>query len=105
MANSIGIQDAARKRRFGSQRPGAWAGSIVETSKEGVFVTVSQEKWDKCKRYIRDIVEELNRTQQLNHKELERMRVFLIRDTDLPSHGTISQRYPSNTGNVEAQQR
>jgi hypothetical protein len=78
VANSLGIQDAARKRRFGSQRPGAWAGSVVETSHEGVFVTVSQEKWDKCKRYIGDIIEELNRTQQLNHKELEKKRGFLI---------------------------
>ena len=78
VANSLGIQDAARKRRFGSQRPGAWAGSVVETSQEGVFVTVSQEKWDKCKRYIGDIVGELNRTQQLNHKELEKKRGFLI---------------------------
>jgi hypothetical protein len=78
VANSLGIQDAARKRRFGSQRPGAWAGSVVETSQEGVFVTVSQEKWDKCKRYIGDIVEEMNRTQQLNHKELEKKRGFLI---------------------------
>jgi hypothetical protein len=68
IANTLGIQDAARKRRFSSRKPGAWAGSVVETSDDGVFVTVSQEKWDKCKRYIGDIVEELNRTQQLNHK-------------------------------------
>jgi hypothetical protein len=78
VANSLGIQDAARKRRFGSKKPGAWAGSVVETSDDGVFVTVSQEKWDKCKRYIGDIVEELSRTQQLNHKELERKQGFLI---------------------------
>ena len=78
VANSLGIQDAARKRRFGCQRPGAWAGSVVETSKEGVFDTVSQEKWDKCTRCIGDIVGELNCTQQLNHKELEKKRGFLI---------------------------
>jgi hypothetical protein len=78
VANSLGIQDAARKRRFASKTPGAWAGSVVETSEEGVFVTVSQEKWDKCKRYIGDIVEELNRSQKLNHKELEKKRGFLI---------------------------
>ena len=93
MANSLGIQDAARKRRFGSQRPGAWAGLVVETSKEGVYVTVSREKWDKCKRYIGDIVGKLNRTQQLNHKELEKKRGFLI-----PGHGALSQRHPSNSG-------
>jgi hypothetical protein len=78
IANSLGIQDAARKRRFSSRKPGAWAGSVVETSDEGVFVTVSQEKWDKCNRYIGDIIEELSKTQQLNHKELEKKRGFLI---------------------------
>ena len=78
VANSLGIQDAARKRRFSSRKPGAWAGSVVETTDKGVFVTVSQEKWDKCKRYIGDIIEELGRTQQLNHKELEKKRGFLI---------------------------
>jgi hypothetical protein len=43
-----------------------------------VFVTVSQEKWDKCKRYIGDIIEEMNCTHQLNHKELEKKRGFFI---------------------------
>jgi hypothetical protein len=32
IANSLGIQEAARKRRWGSRRPGAWAGSIVEST-------------------------------------------------------------------------
>jgi hypothetical protein len=41
-------------------------------------VTVSQEKWDKTKRYIGDIVEELTRTKMLDHKDLERKRRFLI---------------------------
>jgi hypothetical protein len=48
--NSFGIQEAARKRRWPSRKPGAWAGSIVETTVEGVFIRVSDEKWDKCRR-------------------------------------------------------
>jgi hypothetical protein len=43
----LGVQDAPRKRRWGSRRPGAWAGSIVEATNDGVYVTVSQEKWEK----------------------------------------------------------
>jgi hypothetical protein len=78
IVNDLGVQDAPRKRRFGAQEAGAWAGSVVETDSQGVYVTVSQEKWDKSKRYIGDIVEELSRTNQLNHKELERKRGFLI---------------------------
>jgi hypothetical protein len=37
----LGIQDAPRKRCWGSRRPGAWAGSIVEATNDGVYVTVS----------------------------------------------------------------
>jgi hypothetical protein len=44
IVNSLGIQEAARKQRWGSRRPGAWAGSIVEATDAGVYVTVSQEK-------------------------------------------------------------
>jgi hypothetical protein len=78
VVNHLGVQDAPRKRRFGKQKGGAWAGSIVETDGRGVYVTVSQEKWDKTKRYIGDIVEELTRTKMLGHKDLERKRGFLI---------------------------
>jgi hypothetical protein len=59
IANSLGIQDAPRKARCGLRKLGAWAGSVVETNDDGVFVTVSQEKWDKCKRYIGDIIEDM----------------------------------------------
>ena len=59
-----------RKRRFGEQEAGAWAGSIVETDGQGEYVTVFQERWDKFERYIGDILEELSRTSELNHKEL-----------------------------------
>jgi hypothetical protein len=48
----LGIQDAPRKRRWALRRPRAWAGSIVETRDDGVFVTVSDEKWEKSQRYI-----------------------------------------------------
>jgi hypothetical protein len=39
----LGNQDAARKRRGVSQRPGAWAGGIV---------LLSQEKWDHVKLFL-----------------------------------------------------
>jgi hypothetical protein len=34
----LGIQDAPRKRRDSVQRPGAWAGSVIQTGKDGTFV-------------------------------------------------------------------
>jgi hypothetical protein len=78
--NSLGIQEAARKRRWPSRKQGAWAGSIVETTEEGVFVTVSQEKWDKCRKYIGEIVGGLvsSGDNTLEFKALERKRGFLI---------------------------
>jgi hypothetical protein len=78
VANGLGVQDAPRKMRFGARDAGAWAGSVVETNDQGVFVTVSQEKWDKSRRYIGDIIEELSRSKELCHKDLERKRGFLI---------------------------
>jgi hypothetical protein len=78
--NSLGIQEAARKRRWGIKRPGAWAGSIIENTEAGVYVMVLQEKWDKCSRYIGEIVGELrqSRDDTLEFKPLERKRVFFI---------------------------
>jgi hypothetical protein len=49
--NLLWIQKAARKQRWPSQKQGAWTGLIVETTEEGVFVTILQEKMDKCTCY------------------------------------------------------
>ena len=49
----FGLQDAARKRRPPSKTPGAWAGVVVGTDKNGdVYKTVSQERWDKTRAHI-----------------------------------------------------
>jgi hypothetical protein len=78
--NGLGIQEASRKRRWGSRNPGAWAGSMVKTTHDSVSVFVSQEKWDKTKAQVGDILEELVRSPDgmLGHKALERKRGFLI---------------------------
>ena len=74
----LGIQDASRKRRPPSQAPGAWAGSVVAVTPEGPGVSVSQEKWDKTRRYISEMLRELEETGELNHKALEKKRGFLV---------------------------
>jgi hypothetical protein len=79
VCNHLGVQDAARKRREASQTPGAWAGSVISTDGKGVFVTVSQEKWDKARTMIEATREELaSNGGCTNHKELERRRGFLL---------------------------
>jgi hypothetical protein len=45
--NSLGIQDAPRKRRDSSQKPGAWSGSAIRVTLDGVCVLASEDKWDK----------------------------------------------------------
>jgi hypothetical protein len=74
----FGIQDAPRKRRDASQKPGAWAGTIIHTENDMVTVLVSQEKWDKTKRWIEWMRTSLENSDELSHKELERCRGFLI---------------------------
>eukprot|EP00980_Cylindrotheca_fusiformis_P024767 scaffold12423_cov140-Cylindrotheca_fusiformis.AAC.1 len=78
--NELDIQEAARKRRWGSRKPGAWAGSIVETMESGVYVMVDQEKWSKSRRYIGEILHELQSSKEgsLDFKALEKKRGFLI---------------------------
>ena len=47
-----GNQDAARKRRPLSQRPGAWAGGVVYTDQSFARKFVVQKKWDKAKNIL-----------------------------------------------------
>jgi hypothetical protein len=74
----LGIQDAARKRRKASQTPGAWAGAVVSTDGEGVYVSVSQEKWDKAKAMIDATAAEAAAAENwLDRKVLKQRRGFL----------------------------
>jgi hypothetical protein len=74
----FGIQDAPRKRRNSSQRPGAWAGSIIHTDQDCVTVLVSEAKWLKTKRWIAWMLKSLEASEMIDFKELERCRGFLI---------------------------
>jgi hypothetical protein len=74
----LGIQDAPRKKRKASQRPGAWAGSVIHTDGGMVTILISDAKWNKTKRIIQNLKEQLANGPELNHKELEKSRGFLI---------------------------
>ena len=77
--NYLGIQEAARKRRWPSRRPGAWAGSVVETTEEEVVVLVSEEKWSKAKMHIGKMVQEVVEGKgYVNFKDMEKRRGFLV---------------------------
>mmetsp|Transcript_21443 Transcript_21443/g.30696 ORF Transcript_21443/g.30696 Transcript_21443/m.30696 type:complete len:502 (+) Transcript_21443:2685-4190(+) len=78
MLNYLGIQDASRKRQAASKSAGVWASSVVFATEMGVGVNCTQEKWDKAKGYLKSVQEELMTMPQLNHKNLERIRGFLL---------------------------
>ena len=52
-----GVQDAARKRTSPSLTPGPWSGTVTHTDNGRVSGMVSQEKWDKAKRLIREMAD------------------------------------------------
>jgi hypothetical protein len=80
----LGIQDAGRKARPCSQKPGAWAGAIVHVVSElGVCVLISTEKWSKLKailgKWSAVLLDNKGREQpKLAHKELLSDRGFLV---------------------------
>ena len=79
----IGMQDAPRKRRPPSKRPGAWAGGVHRISSDVISKSVTQEKWDKARGYARELVDAFlncatGALPTFDHKDLERKRGFLI---------------------------
>ena len=78
----LGLQNAMRKRRPDSQVPGEWTGAIILALEGiGLFVTVSQSKWDKAKRYLEELLETFDSAEDLpsfNRKDLESKVGFLV---------------------------
>jgi hypothetical protein len=76
--NHLGIQDAPRKRRGSSRAPGPWTGTILRTDLDGVFVFVAQDKWDKAKILVDEIIAMVESSpNKLDRKCLEQVRGFL----------------------------
>ena len=80
MCNYLGIQDAARKRRFPSKNPGVWCGAKTASDEAGIYTATTQEKWDKGKRIIGGWLEELETSGDytLLHKPMLSGRGFLV---------------------------
>jgi hypothetical protein len=66
----LGNQDAARKRRAVSQRPGAWAGGVAYSDQNLLRKFISQVKWDKTKQFLAWVWECL----EINGGQLERTK-------------------------------
>jgi hypothetical protein len=86
-ASWLGLQDAARKRRPPSQRPGPWAGGVAYVSKTAVTQAVSIPRWRKTKAAVRWLDREWKTAQAeqasgegdglMFHKPMESIRGFL----------------------------
>mmetsp|Transcript_20683 Transcript_20683/g.30301 ORF Transcript_20683/g.30301 Transcript_20683/m.30301 type:complete len:1268 (-) Transcript_20683:9637-13440(-) len=78
----LGLQDATRKRRPESQRPGEWTGSITVASPGvGLFVTVSTKKWTKAKGHLSWMLSHFTSPSdrpQISLKEMEQRVGFLV---------------------------
>ena len=74
--NFLGMQHAARKLRDMTQKPGPWAGSVVNTE-DGVFILTSQEKWDKTRRILKELEAQVKEG-KINTVDLLSWRGFLI---------------------------
>ena len=79
LCNYFGVQDAARKRRFPSMRPGVWCGAKTSADGTGLYTSTTQEKWDKGKGLVsgwrKEVAENGN---MLDRKGLEKGRGFLV---------------------------
>ena len=77
----LGLQDAARKTRPPTRdEPSAWAGSVFKTTSDEVKVMTTQEKWEKARRLVQELFDQLNGnhpTPPINYKRLEVVRGFL----------------------------
>ena len=66
----LGLQDAARKRNGPTQTPCAWAGSIEHSDGAAVTVLVSEEKWEKMKKWIKWVLKQLQNTEGILYQDL-----------------------------------
>ena len=83
IAQMLGIQDAARKRRKLSKGRNPWAESIVNTSAQEITVCVTEEKWLRGRSIVLKLLETYlplkgNEAAIFQRKELEQDRGFLV---------------------------
>ena len=75
--NSLGIQDASRKRTEPSLTPDPWAVILAHTSNKEVAITATQIKWEKTSSLFLEL-ETLMREDRVLHTRLKCIRGFLI---------------------------
>jgi hypothetical protein len=80
---TLGLQDAARKRRVPCMEAVAWAGLVVHTTKGEVVVKAPQDKWVKLQGQVNWLVGEVKKckigaSKGIPYNDLERVRGFMV---------------------------
>lgn len=83
MLNYLDEQNPTRKIRDASLTPGMWIGVVMETDDKNIYLSTSQEKWDKGKAIIDawwSVFEANNDNSRpyFDHKDIQRKRDFLV---------------------------
>ena len=77
--NYLGIQDAARKRRFPSQTPGVWSGAKSISTNDSLYTSTTLAKWTKGGELIRKWLKESEENNGwMDRKSMEKGRGFLV---------------------------
>ncbi len=74
----LGMLVTSRKTHPLSQHLGTWAGIIATLGPEGISVCCSQEKWDKAKLYLTELLTCVESMDPLDRKHLESVQGFFI---------------------------
>ena len=76
----LGQQDAARKYRPPHTTPGPWCGSFIAIRDKCVWVYVSEEKWNKAKKFVVELISlvEQGPDTMIPFKFLEKGRGFMV---------------------------
>jgi hypothetical protein len=74
----LGVQDAKRKRRLVSQRPGAWAGGVIFSDQGVLRKFLSQKRWDKGKTLTTQLLESCRESGDFDRKFMLSARGFLV---------------------------
>jgi hypothetical protein len=74
----LGIQDALRKRMRPSQTAGAWTGALTQTPPDAIIVSCTQDKRDKARGYVQEMLDLAQQNLPFCFKTLEKQRGFLV---------------------------
>ena len=103
--NELGIQEAARKRRWPSKKPGAWAGSIVEATEICHCLTGEMGEGQEIHRRNRGGTGRIWGPEPELQTSGEKERLPYLCNPDLSGYGPLPEGNPPDAGQLEIEPR